>query len=79
MSTETESVIMEFVRLTEEEKKKVLNNLDSTEKDALQVAESVLQKIAGVYINNAGYHPEVVGIYQKVAGVLSELRKEIDN
>ena len=65
---------MEFVRLTEEEKKEVLNNLDSREKDALQIAESILQKIAGVYINKAGYHPEMAGIYQNVAGILSELR-----
>lgn len=65
---------MEFVRLTEEEKKEVLNNLDSREKDALQIAESILQKIAGVYINKAGYHPEMAGVYQNVAGILSELR-----
>ena len=65
---------MEFVRLTEEEKKEVLNNLDSREKDALQIAESILQKIASVYINKAGYHPEMAGIYQNVAGILSELR-----
>lgn len=66
---------MEFVRLTEEEKKEVLNNLDPTEKESLQIAESILQKIAGVYINKAGYHPEMAGIYQEVAGTLSDLRQ----
>ncbi len=67
---------MDFVKLTEEEKKEVLNNLDPTERDALQIAESILQKIAGIYINKAGYHPEMVDIYSLVAGTLSELRQE---
>ena len=69
---------MEFVRLTEEEKKNVLNNLDPTEKDALQIAESILQKIAGIYINKAGYHPETADIYRTVAGTLSDLKSEND-
>lgn len=65
---------MEFVRLTEEEKKEVLNNLDPKEKDALQLAESTLHKIAGVYINRAGYHPEMADLYRFVAGTLSDLK-----
>ena len=67
---------MDFVRLTEEEKKEVLNNLDPAEKDSVQIAESILQKIAGIYINKEGYHPEMADIYRLVAGTLSELRQE---
>ena len=75
MSTETDSSIMDFVRLTEEEKKEVLNNLDSKEMEALQVAESIIQKIAGIYINRAGYHPEMADLYRNVAAVLLELNR----
>lgn len=65
---------MDFVRLTEEEKKEVLNNLDLTEKNALQTTESILQKIAGVYINKH-CHPEMADIYRLVAGIMSDLRQ----
>lgn len=67
---------MEFVRLTKEEEEQVLNSLDPNEKESLPFAESILQKIAGVYINKAGYCPEMTGIYQNVAGVLSELKEK---
>lgn len=70
---------MDFVRLTEEEKEIVLNDLDLEEKDSLPFAESILQKIAGIYINKAGYHPEMANLYNLVAGVLSDLRQYSNN
>ena len=66
---------MDFVRLTEEEKKEVLNNLDPIERNALQIAESILQKIAGIYINKAGYHPEKADLYRNAASTLSDSRQ----
>lgn len=66
---------MDFVRLKEEEKGILLSNLDSTEKDSLPIAESILQKIAGIYINKAGYHPEMADLYRFVASTLYDLRK----
>lgn len=68
---------MEFVKLTEDEKKEILKNLDSNEKDSLSIAESVLQRIAGIYINKAGQYPEMADVYRNVAGTLSDL-KEFD-
>lgn len=62
------------MRLTEEEKNVVLSSLDSKEKDSIPFAESILQKIAGIYINKAGYHPEMADFYRYAASTLSDLR-----
>ena len=67
---------MDFVRLTEDERKAVLSSLDPKEKDSISMAESILQKIAGVYINKAGYHHEMADIYRAVAGILSDLSRK---
>ena len=67
---------MDFVRLTEDEKNAVLSSLDPKEKDSIPMAESILQKIAGIYINKAGYHPEMADIYRSVAGILSDLNRK---
>lgn len=64
---------MDFVRLTEKEKSEVLSNLEQAEKDILPIAESIMQKIAGVYINRADYHPEIADIYRNVASSISDL------
>ncbi|MBR5730038.1 MAG: hypothetical protein IKX61_07545 [Prevotella sp.] len=64
---------MNFVRLTEKEKKDLLSCLDPIEKDSLFIAESILQKIAGIYISKAGYHPEMADMYRFAANSLSEL------
>lgn len=66
---------MEFIRLTEEEQKEVLDNLNQNEREVLETAEQILQKIAGIYINKPGYHPEMADIYRLVAGTMSDLRK----
>ena len=70
---------MDFIRLTNEERKEVLSSLDDQEKASMSLAESILQKIAGVYINRVGYHPEMADLYRNVAGTLSELKVEINN
>ncbi len=67
---------MEFVRLSEEEKQIVLSSLGQSEKDVLPIAESILQRIAGIYINKANYHPEMADLYRMVAGVLSDLKEQ---
>ena len=66
---------MEFIRLTEEEQKEVLDNLNQNEREVLETAEQILQKIAGIYINKPSYHPEMADIYRLVAGTMSDLRK----
>lgn len=68
---------MDFVRLTEDEKKVVLSSLDPKEKEFIPFAESILQKIAGVYINKPGYHPEMADLYRYAASTLSDLRMKI--
>lgn len=64
---------MEFVFLTNEEKAAVFESLDSKEKNCLPCVENILQKIAGVYINKAGYHPEMADIYRNVSTTISHL------
>ena len=66
---------MDFVRLTEDEKKDVLSSLVPTEMDSLPIAECILQKIAGIYISKGGYHPEMADLYRFVASVLSDLKQ----
>ena len=70
---------MDFTKLTSDEKNMVLSSLDTKEKESLLFAESIVQKIAGIYINKAGYHPEMADIYRNVAGSLSDLKKEMAN
>lgn len=69
---------MDFIKLTQDEKEEVLNNLDQKEKVSIKIAESILQKIAGIYINKAGYHPEMADFYRNVAGSLRDLI-EVEN
>ncbi len=64
---------MVFIRLTEEEKKVVLSELGHEEKNSLLLAKSIIQKIAGVYINKAGCHPEMADLYRDVASSLVDL------
>lgn len=71
-----ETSIMAYIRLTEEQKKEMLNALDVPEKECLQTAEAILQKIAGVYINTPG-NPEMADFYRNAADALSELRIEM--
>lgn len=63
---------MDLVDLTKEEKQKVLQDLDQNEKDSLPTTVSILQKIAGVYINQPG-SSEQADLYRSVANVLTNL------
>ena len=64
---------MAYIRLTEEQKKEVLNALDVPEKECLQTAETILQRIAGVYINTSS-NPEMTDFYRNAASTLADLR-----
>lgn len=64
---------MEFKKLTDEQKKSVIANLDTEELACLQKTETILQKIAGAYINTPG-NPEMADLYRNVAGMMSELQ-----
>ena len=66
---------MECIRLSEEEKQMVLISLSQKEKDVLPIAGSILQRIAGIYINKEG-NPEMADMYRLVAGTFSDLAKE---
>ena len=64
---------MDFIKLTEDERRLVLKSLDKEEIACLSQTESILQKIAGVYINKAGRHPEMHDLYRLVAATISDL------
>ena len=64
---------MDFVRLTEEERNNVLDSLNENQKKCLQTAESILQTIAGVYINRPG-NSEMADLYRNAASTLSDWR-----
>ena len=53
----------------------VLISLSQKEKDVLPIAGSILQRIAGIYINKEG-NPEMADMYRLVAGTFSDLAKE---
>ena len=77
---------MEYMELEEEKRKKVsclaLNELTEDEKKCLQTAETILQKIAGIYIG-ARHNPqmadmvdistEMAGLYRSAANTLADL------
>lgn len=71
---------MAFIRLTKEQKKKVLNELDVNEKTCLETAIAVLQKIVGIYlerpngIEEAEQNAEMADLYRNVVNTLSDLR-----
>ncbi|MDO4202436.1 MAG: hypothetical protein Q4D25_10030 [Bacteroidales bacterium] len=64
----------DLVLLTKDEQKKVLQNLDQKEKDSLPTTVSILQKIAGIYINQPDFS-EKADLYRFVANVLDDLIK----
>ena len=64
---------MDFIKLTEEEMRLILKSLDKEEIACLSQTESILQKIAGVYINKAGCHPEMADLYRFIATTISRL------
>ena len=82
---------MEYMELEEEKRKKVsylaLNELTEDEKKCLQTAETILQKIAGIYIGarhnlqmadmvdiSTEWQAEMAGLYRSAANTLTDLR-----
>jgi len=63
---------MDFIELTETEKKELIGMFEQHEIDSLSMAESILQKIAGIYIKKGSY-PEMADLYREVASTLSGL------
>ena len=70
---------MAFIRLTKEQKKKVLNELDANEKACLETSVTILQKIVGVYLERpnskeeAEQNAEMADFYRNAASTLADL------
>ena len=71
---------MAFIRLTKEQKNKVLDELDVNEKACLETAMAVLLKIEGVYlespnsIEEAEQNAEMADFYKNAVSTLADLR-----
>ena len=67
-----------WIELQKEEKAQILASLSDLEKESLQTASDIMQKVAALFLKEKG-DPENVDLFRSIASILSEIKDLNDN